>query len=113
MQDRFLYDLTPVEEEDQRWWEKAQLEKEVKQWKKDNFVIKAVHLFRGKNNKIKLREANSFSDHARLYKAWISEQQKKGRVFKYRSHSPLPWDIHPKINLGITNVESIIPLYKK
>jgi hypothetical protein len=39
---------------------------------KDNFTIKAVNLFGGKNDKIKLREANSFSVHLRLYKAWIS-----------------------------------------
>jgi gamma-glutamyl:cysteine ligase YbdK (ATP-grasp superfamily) len=75
--------------------------------------MKAVYLFRSKNDKIKLKEANSFSDHARLYEAWISEQQKKGGVFKYRSHGPLPWDIRPKINLGKINVDSILRLHKK
>jgi hypothetical protein len=57
------------------------VEKEAKQQKKQS---------RDKNNKIKLRETNSFSDHVRLYKRWISEQQKKGRVLKYRLHDPLP-----------------------
>jgi hypothetical protein len=89
------------------------LKKEAKHRKKDNFTIKAVNLFRGKNDKIKLREANYFSDHVRLYKAWISEQQKKRRVFKYRSDGPLPWDIRPKINMNKSNVDSIIRLYKK
>jgi hypothetical protein len=69
MQDSFPYDFFPAEEEEQRWWEKAQLEKEVMQRKKDNFTINAVNIFRGKNDKIKLKEANSFSDHVRLYKA--------------------------------------------
>jgi hypothetical protein len=98
MQDLFPYDLTTAEEEDKRRWEKAQLEKKAKERKKNNFTVKAVNLFRGKNDKIKLREANSFSDHVRLYKAWISEQQKKGRVFKFRTHNPPPWDIRPNIN---------------
>jgi hypothetical protein len=89
------------------------LKKEAKQWKKDNFTIKAVNIFRGKSDKMKFRETNSFSDYARLYKAWISEQQKKERVFKYRSHGPLPWDIPPKIYMNKSNVDSIIRLYKK
>jgi hypothetical protein len=67
MQDPFPYDLTLVENEQQRRWEKVQLKKEGKQRKKDNYKTKAVNLFRGKNDKIKLREANSFSDHARLH----------------------------------------------
>jgi hypothetical protein len=75
------------------------LEKEGKQRKKDIFSIKAVNLFRGKNDKIKLRETNSFSDHVRLY--------------KYRSHGPLSWDIRPKINWNKPNVDSIISLNKK
>jgi hypothetical protein len=79
----------------------------------DNFTINSVNLFRGENYKIKLKEANSFSGHVRLYKPWISEQQKKGRVFKYRSHSPLPWDIHPKINWNKSNVDSILHLSTK
>jgi hypothetical protein len=71
MQDPFPYDLTPAAEEEQRRWEKAQLEKKAKQRKIDNFTIKAVNLFRGKNDKIKLKEANSLSNHVRLYKVWM------------------------------------------
>jgi hypothetical protein len=113
LQDPFPYDLTPAEKEEQRLWEKVQLEKKAKQGKKDNFTINAVNLFSGKNDKIKLKEANPILDHVRLYKVWICKQQKNGRVFKYRSHGPLPWDIRPKINWNKTNVDSVIRLHKK
>jgi hypothetical protein len=53
------------------------LQKEAKQRKKDNFKIQAANIFRAKNNKINLKEADPFSDHARLYKAWISERVQK------------------------------------
>jgi hypothetical protein len=82
MQDPFPYDLTPAENNEQRLWERAQLQKEAKQRKKDNFKIKAANIFRAKNNKIKLNEADPMGDHMRLYKAWISEQQRRGRVFR-------------------------------
>jgi hypothetical protein len=63
------------------------LDKEAKQRKKDNFKIKAANIFRARNDKIKLREANLVGDHIRLYNAWISEQQRKGRVFKKKPKS--------------------------
>jgi hypothetical protein len=69
-----------MQEEEQRRWEKPQLEKEANPRKKDNFTIKTVNLFRGKNDKIKLKKANSFSDHVRLYKLWINEQQKRKSI---------------------------------
>jgi hypothetical protein len=36
---------------------------ETKQRKKDNFFIKAANMFRARNNKIKLKEANPEKDH--------------------------------------------------
>jgi hypothetical protein len=78
MLDPFPYDLTPAENDEQRWWEKVQLDKEANQRKKDNFKRKAVNLFRARNNKIKLKEANPMGDHMRLYDAWIREQQRRG-----------------------------------
>jgi hypothetical protein len=73
MLDPFPYDLTPAEKEEQRLWERVQLQKEPKQRKKDNFKIKPANIFRAKNDKIKLKKADPFSDHGRLYKVWISE----------------------------------------
>jgi hypothetical protein len=35
--------------------------------------MKAVNIFRTKMNKIKLKEANTFSDHRKLYIAGITE----------------------------------------
>jgi hypothetical protein len=40
MEDPFPYDLTPAENDEQRRWEKVQLDKEAKQRKKDNFENK-------------------------------------------------------------------------
>jgi hypothetical protein len=76
--DPFPYDLTPAENDEQHRWEKVQLDKEAKQKKKDNFKIKAANTFRARIYKIKLKEANPMGDHIKLYKAWISEQQRKG-----------------------------------
>jgi hypothetical protein len=104
----FPYDSTPTEDEEQHRWEKIQLKNEANQRRKNNFTIKVVNFFRSRNDKIKLKEVNSFSDHARLYKAWISEQKKKGKIFKYRTHCPLPWDIRPKINWNKTNIGSTL-----
>jgi hypothetical protein len=73
LQDPFPYDLIPAEENEQHRWEKVQLEKEAKQRKKNNFTIKTINIFRRKNDKIKFKEADSLSDHIRLYRAWISE----------------------------------------
>jgi hypothetical protein len=70
------------------------LEKGVKQRKNDNFFKKNINLFKFKN-KIKLKKADPGRDHTILYNPWISEQKKKGKAFKYRTHGPLPWDIHP------------------
>jgi hypothetical protein len=74
LSDPFPYDLTPVENDEQPRWEKVQLNKEAKQRKKDNFLIKAANMFRARNNKIKLKEANPGRDHIRLYNTWINEQ---------------------------------------
>jgi hypothetical protein len=98
LQDPFPYDLTPAENDEQYRWERAQLDKEAKQWKKDNFKISVANVFKPKNNKIKLKEANPMGDHMRLYKAWISEQQKRGRVFKKKPRRPLitdRWNFKP------------------
>jgi hypothetical protein len=67
--DPFPYDLTPAENDEQRRWEKVQLDKEAKQRKKDNFLIKAANMLRARNNKIKLKEANPLGDHISLTKA--------------------------------------------
>jgi hypothetical protein len=92
MLDPFPYDLTPAENDEQRRWEKVQLDKEAKQRKNDNFKIKAVNLFKPRNNKIKLKEANPIGDHMRLYKAWISEQRRRGRVFRKKPRKALPME---------------------
>jgi hypothetical protein len=89
MLDPFPYDLTPAGKNELLRWENVQLDKEAKQRKKDNFKINEANIFRTKNNKIKLKVADPFSDHARLYKVWISEQQKRGRVFKKKPRTPL------------------------
>jgi hypothetical protein len=44
----------------------VQLEKEVKQRKKDNFKIKAINIFRIKKNKMKLKEVNPSLDNKNL-----------------------------------------------
>jgi hypothetical protein len=49
-------------------------------------------MFRARNNKIKMREADPGRDHVRLYKAWISEQRKRGRVFRLKLRIPLITD---------------------
>jgi hypothetical protein len=45
------------------------MELEAKQRKRDNFKIKAINLFRSKNNKLKLKEANPILDRKRLTNA--------------------------------------------
>jgi hypothetical protein len=83
LEDPFPYDLTPAENDEQRRWEKVQLDKEAKKRKKDNFKISVANVFKPRNHKIKLREANPIGDHMRLYKAWISEQQKRIFFFSF------------------------------
>jgi hypothetical protein len=77
----FEYDLTPAETEEERRWEKVQLDKEVQQRNKENFKISVGNIFKGKNNKTKLKGRNSYSNNVRLYKAWIEIQRKRGRTF--------------------------------
>jgi hypothetical protein len=89
LEDQFPYDLTPAENDEQRRWEKVQLDKEAKKRKKDNFKISLANVFKPRNHKIKLKEGNPMEEHMRLYKAWISEQQKRGRVFRKKHRRPL------------------------
>jgi hypothetical protein len=77
----FEYHLTRAETEKQRRWEKVQLDKEAHQRNKENFKISIGNIFKGKNNKIKLKGTNTYADHVRLYKAWIELQRKKRRTF--------------------------------
>jgi hypothetical protein len=68
------------------------LNKEAKQGKKGNFKIKAGNIFMGRNDKIKLKKANPLGDHIRLRKAWISEQQKRERVFRNKLRMFFLWN---------------------
>jgi hypothetical protein len=92
LQDPFPYNLTSAENDEQRRWETAQLDKEAKQRKKDNFKISVANVFKPRNNKKKLKAADPLGDHIRSRKTWISEQQKRGRVFRKKSRTPLPMD---------------------
>jgi hypothetical protein len=93
----FPYDFTPAEIDEQRRWEKVQLDKEVKKRNKDNFKISLANIFKPSNHKIKLKAADRLGDHMRLYNAWINEQRKRGRVFrnKPRMRLPMEW-LHPR-----------------
>jgi hypothetical protein len=61
----FEYHLTPAESEEQRRWEKVQLDKEAQQRNKKNFKISIGNIFKGKNNKTKLKGTNTFADHVK------------------------------------------------
>jgi hypothetical protein len=86
------------------------LDKEAKQQKKDNFKIKAANIFRARNDKIKLKEANLVGDHIRLYKTWISEQQRRGRVFRKKTENTSSYGMasstkdHYVVNINILQI---------
>jgi hypothetical protein len=65
----FEYHITPSETEEQERWEKMQPDKEVQERNKENFKICVGNIFKGKNNKTKLKGTNSYADHVRFYKA--------------------------------------------
>jgi hypothetical protein len=99
----FEYHLTPAEAEEQRRWEKVQLDKEAQQRKKDNFKIPVGNIFKGKNNKTKLKGTDTFADHVRLYKEWIELQRNKERTFpkivQYDTQRPNPFLVkHPNLS---------------
>jgi hypothetical protein len=57
---------------------KKQLEKDGRQWKKDNFKIKIVNLFRTKKNKMKPKEGNRYLKNKKLNNWWINERKRRG-----------------------------------
>jgi hypothetical protein len=90
----FEYHLTPAETEEQQRWEKVQLDKEAQKRNKENLKISIGNIFKGKNNKTKLKGTNTYADHVRLYKACIELQRKNGRTFpkiiRYHTQFQLP-----------------------
>jgi hypothetical protein len=70
----------------------------------ENIKIKAINLFKSKNNKLELKKkGNPVLEEMRLTNQWINDQKKKGKIFKLRTRARNPWEqIHqpylPSIN---------------
>jgi hypothetical protein len=60
MMDMFPYELIGTQNWQRSLWVKEQMEIEEKIRKRENIKIKAINLFRGKNNKLKLKEVDPF-----------------------------------------------------
>jgi hypothetical protein len=93
MTDMFPYELTEDEDEERYRWVKKQKLLEENRLYTENIKIKAINLFRSKNNKLELKKkANPILDEKRLTYTWINDKKKKGNVFKYRTRTRSPWE---------------------
>jgi hypothetical protein len=103
MTDMFPYELDGYEEWQRERWVKEKMRLRKRMRKRENIKIKAINLFRSKNNKLKLKEVNPVLEERRLTNEWINDQKKNGHVFKFRTRARTPWEqIHrpylPSIN---------------
>jgi hypothetical protein len=103
MTDIFPYELDGYQDWRREPWvnEKMRLRKTM--YKRENIKIKAINLFRSKNNKLKLKEFNPVLEKRKLTNEWINNEKKRGVVFKFGTRARTPWEqIHrpylPSIN---------------
>jgi hypothetical protein len=92
MTDMFPYELDGNKNSQRSDWVKNKMQLQGIQRKRDNFKIKAINLFRSKNNKLKLKEVNPVLEERRLTNEWINNEKKRGVVFKFRTRARTPWE---------------------